>query len=678
MTPLSSEDECREQIEAKLTLVDLAGSERVKKTGAAGMRLKEGININKGLFVLGQVVSALSELGQQIGSSDSTSSIHVNYRDSKLTRLLQDSLGGNSKTVMVACVSPADSNLDETVNTLRYAERTRSIKNSAVRNIVETSMSPAEAAALRRENQILKMKLSEAQVKLTKLISGNIVNGSAAPKFLKDQINGLGVRELDVVTKLMLRCTAMEEKLRQYERKANSLASESTKASKRADEWQQRCESLVKIIDESGLSIPESMGESNESSKDLLESLREELHKVKEKLFQAGVDAEVSRATAAAVLNGNGDLNIAETIAMESTDSVYDNEHIDESELSMSAELHAMRESIEQKEILYKNANQEHESLEAVRAHFESALEALQDEVEVLSTEKEQLMLRMQKEVSSKNDNKTRSLKQRIGTLETRLKELKQKAAEHTKALRLREQAEAKVKKLEVEIQEDKRKRAALQRKLKEESAERRNEQKEARNNATKFLRDSNRIKHELAKVKESAARQEAVLKRKVELASQKNQRLEERNRKRVRPYSSGASTEITSQRQGEIDAWIDKELNVTIPISSTKFTNHHFFQQLRANDYKYACQSFFLKSMGILQEQNKTKQVTKMKKKKPAIQEIFTVETEVFIDEVVNGDGGLNDDTDNDSDWSPDTPAPSRKRVRKEAKPKEKEVEDE
>lgn len=87
-------EDCEEQISAKLTLVDLAGSERVKKTGAEGMRLKEGININKGLFVLGQVVSALSELGQQFGSSDSTSSIHVNYRDSKLTRLLQDSLGG--------------------------------------------------------------------------------------------------------------------------------------------------------------------------------------------------------------------------------------------------------------------------------------------------------------------------------------------------------------------------------------------------------------------------------------------------------------------------------------------------------------------------------------------------------------------------------------------------------
>lgn len=100
MSPENAAKESGENISAKLTLVDLAGSERVKKTGAEGMRLKEGININKGLFVLGQVVSALSELGQQGGSTD-TSSFHVNYRDSKLTRLLQDSLGGKDDSIFV-------------------------------------------------------------------------------------------------------------------------------------------------------------------------------------------------------------------------------------------------------------------------------------------------------------------------------------------------------------------------------------------------------------------------------------------------------------------------------------------------------------------------------------------------------------------------------------------------
>ncbi|KAI3410394.1 Osmotic avoidance abnormal protein 3 [Globodera pallida] len=103
----------------KLNLVDLAGSERQAKTGATGDRFKEATKINLSLSALGNVISALVD----------SKSTHVPYRDSKLTRLLQDSLGGNTKTVMVACVSPSDNNFDETLSTLRYANRAKNIKN---------------------------------------------------------------------------------------------------------------------------------------------------------------------------------------------------------------------------------------------------------------------------------------------------------------------------------------------------------------------------------------------------------------------------------------------------------------------------------------------------------------------------------------------------------------------
>jgi len=103
----------------KLNLVDLAGSERQSKTGATGDRLKEANKINLSLSALGNVISALVD-----GKSS-----HVPYRDSKLTRLLQDSLGGNTKTVMIAAVSPADYNYDETLGTLRYASRAKNIQN---------------------------------------------------------------------------------------------------------------------------------------------------------------------------------------------------------------------------------------------------------------------------------------------------------------------------------------------------------------------------------------------------------------------------------------------------------------------------------------------------------------------------------------------------------------------
>lgn len=149
------------KFQAKLTLVDLAGSERLKKTGAEGNRRQEGININKGLFILGQVVSALAEQRPKYKRMPP-------YRDSKLTRLLQDSLGGNSRTIMVACVSPADFNLDETVNTLRYATSARNIKNTATRNVIK-AISPEEAAKLQRENQLLMAQVKELQEAIQKM-----------------------------------------------------------------------------------------------------------------------------------------------------------------------------------------------------------------------------------------------------------------------------------------------------------------------------------------------------------------------------------------------------------------------------------------------------------------------------------------------------------------------------
>ncbi|XP_078506005.1 kinesin-like protein KIF13B isoform X1 [Lissotriton helveticus] len=114
---------------SKLSLVDLAGSERATKTGAAGDRLKEGSNINKSLTTLGLVISALAD--QSAGKNKNK---FVPYRDSVLTWLLKDSLGGNSKTAMVATVSPAADNYDETLSTLRYADRAKSIVNHAVVN----------------------------------------------------------------------------------------------------------------------------------------------------------------------------------------------------------------------------------------------------------------------------------------------------------------------------------------------------------------------------------------------------------------------------------------------------------------------------------------------------------------------------------------------------------------
>ncbi|XP_018588172.1 kinesin-like protein KIF13B isoform X3 [Scleropages formosus] len=140
---------------SKLSLVDLAGSERAAKTGAAGERLKEGSNINKSLTTLGLVISALADQG-----AGKNKSKFVPYRDSVLTWLLKDSLGGNSRTAMVATVSPAADNYDETLSTLRYADRAKSIVNHAVVNEDPNARIIRE---LREEVEKLREQLTQAE-----------------------------------------------------------------------------------------------------------------------------------------------------------------------------------------------------------------------------------------------------------------------------------------------------------------------------------------------------------------------------------------------------------------------------------------------------------------------------------------------------------------------------------
>ncbi|KAJ2777687.1 hypothetical protein H4R18_005024 [Coemansia javaensis] len=171
-------------ITSKMHFVDLAGSERIKRTGAEGDRAKEGISINAGLLALGNVISALGNPGAsgqpqshqqqqpqpqpqpQQQQQQAKRPVHVPYRDSKLTRLLQDSLGGNSQTLMLACISPSDDNSHESLNTLRYANRARNIRNRVAVNFdknssAELTMLKTEVARLRGE--LSKLKLQRRQ-----------------------------------------------------------------------------------------------------------------------------------------------------------------------------------------------------------------------------------------------------------------------------------------------------------------------------------------------------------------------------------------------------------------------------------------------------------------------------------------------------------------------------------
>lgn len=141
-------------VDSKLHFVDLAGSERLKNTGATGDRAREGININQGLASLGKVISQLSS--RSAGG-------HVSYRDSKLTRMLQDSLGGNAITYMVACVTPAEFHLSETLNTVQYAQRARNIQSKPkIQQVNDDADKQATIERLRAEVAFLRQQIRSA------------------------------------------------------------------------------------------------------------------------------------------------------------------------------------------------------------------------------------------------------------------------------------------------------------------------------------------------------------------------------------------------------------------------------------------------------------------------------------------------------------------------------------
>lgn len=184
-------------------MIDLAGSERGSATGYVGARFTEGANINKSLLALGNCINSLAD-GQR----------HVPYRDSKLTRLLKDSLGGNCQTVMIANVSPSSMSFEDTYNTLKYATRAKKIKSNIKRNVVNVELHVGHyvkmVEELQKENNSLKMQLTEEKNK-------NICNDDLQKEFDKlkaqiDKICTLGGEMIDEDLKNSVKLLIQEKK----------------------------------------------------------------------------------------------------------------------------------------------------------------------------------------------------------------------------------------------------------------------------------------------------------------------------------------------------------------------------------------------------------------------------------------------------------------------------------
>ena len=528
---------------AKMHLVDLAGSERAKRTKAEGQRLKEGIQINKGLLALGNVISALGDDKRRHAGG------HVPYRDSKLTRLLQDSLGGNSRTVMVACISPADANLDETMSTLKYANRARNIINKTTVNFDEGASK--EVARLRRA-------LSAARAEVAKLRVEGVGPGTRhegdgfAP--------GSTCAKLDAMEARALCAEAEAARLR-----ADVVAAEEAAAASQANELAATVErDRLRLKLEDAGSNAEDDGGTNviRGYLSTIQALRSEQQRLKHQLAAAyegrsdpyGEDPaasyDIDDDAAADPYDDDDDADIDE----EEDDIVDDAEDAANDELQ--AELAGVERDLRAKEARMRAMSS---AARRLQAEVDSAVKSqtpgaaptpgtpMQDDVEELREKYGRLLASLESEKSelaAERDALAAELadaakhgedirlavesknRGRMAELEKRLKEVQRLAAKHQEAARLREKSDQAAKALQADIQRLRAARVDLVRRMEKAAKEGVNRQREAERALQAARKDGRRHAAAAQKAQAAVDRQVAVLRRKTEEAASAREQL--------------------------------------------------------------------------------------------------------------------------------------------------------
>ena len=494
--------EGQEYMIGKFHFVDLAGSERAKRSGASGATLREGISINKGLLCLGNVISALTEDGQKRN--------YVPYRDSKLTRILQDSLGGNAKTFMIACISPAEINFEESLNTLKYASRARNIKNKPV---VNRDPQSAVISALKQELAVLKneiknyqklfcnsenlelkanfeaMKidffedeeLKNSKIKVQKL-EKKLEQAVNELEYNKGQINDSNIQILVIRKERDI----LKIKLEKY---AEILASQGIiveheeKSFRLVDEYCETIEKLTKISESKEKLITElqSLNESLEKSlareSSLLQKRTEELETLKR-------EKKLGKSEAEKIFTKNLDdygKIFAETI-MASLEK-QDSEFIDSEEPQVSEETQSKEElanvdnKIKEKQEIMKNIEEAFKDLqvqllEEMSNQYYKKIEELELEKKNTEKERDQALEKMKESSVSDKQVVSERFRSKIVGLEEKLKENKAKDKELTTLQKLVETQKFQLAKLDEEIRKAKVERIRLQKKIKAESEE--------------------------------------------------------------------------------------------------------------------------------------------------------------------------------------------------------------
>eukprot|EP00249_Psilotum_nudum_P001711 c14348_g1_i1 orf=1037-4090(-) len=512
---------------AKLHLIDLAGSERVKRTGTYGLRFKEGVHINKGLLALGNVISAL---GDEMKRKER---VHVPYRNSKLTRLLQDSLGGNSRTIMIACISPTDTNREETLNTLKYANRARNIQNKPIVN----------RDPLKAEMQRLRQQLELLQGEISRIREGAFPDDT---QMLRQRIAWLEASNAELHQELQESCNS----LKAYAQRAMNSQVEKEKLQLKLQLL--RC----------GKSWDELYDDADEvQTVGLLQSSA---------TVNKHLDSELPQSSIFSVKGSCGINN--EATSKELEHSLQD---------SMDKEFKGLNERLEEKETEMK-ASVKLDSL-VLKQQFEWRLMELEEEKKALQREKNALLSQIEDLAATAGDQTQKmqeSYLETLKTLEIQIEELKMKQDNQAQLLKEKQESEEAAKYLQEEIQRIKAQKVQVQHKMKQELEQFRIWKASHEKELVQLHKEGRRHAFEMLKLQALNQRQKMVLHRKTEEATMVSRRLRELlEARKASPSGSTVSGSIAvkgsrfQRNENALQQWLEHELKVAVHIHDANST---------------------------------------------------------------------------------------------------------
>uniref|UniRef100_A0AAG5DUG3 Kinesin motor domain-containing protein n=1 Tax=Anopheles atroparvus TaxID=41427 RepID=A0AAG5DUG3_ANOAO len=542
-----------ETLTSKFHFVDLAGSERLKRTGATGERAREGISINCGLLALGNVISALGDKTKKVS--------HVPYRDSKLTRLLQDSLGGNSQTIMIACVSPSDRDFMETLNTLKYANRARNIKNKVQINQDQSSRTISllrrEIASLQREildykqgkrsvdaegnetisdvslenailvqnNERLRQRMRAMQETINALTSENVeLKSRQAFAQLHLGSNGGDASnagsEANESTDPMTTSTGARDNDSGMQAMIHGYISEIEKLKAKLIESEQMYQQLKNVkASQSKLGKGCSPFIDDDAEK-MINMLKRELEREQESHMTRSLPGLENESSS--------------TCLEQDSDSESDTESDDKTE-ELRAEMCDVNSDIEMKIQLIERLEESRNRMQIMRQQYEKQLNMMKEKITATERERDQMLANMahggsggaasnNKASSASNDSAIRRVKEdyerKLVDMKRQLNQMQAANKEHQRLQREMQAQDARIKTLRQELTELKQVKTRLMKKITEENSRHKEQDSRKTREIAQLRKESRKQVNMIKSLQAQGAAKDQVLKRKTEEVS--------------------------------------------------------------------------------------------------------------------------------------------------------------